>query len=458
MRRPNPFIVLLISASAAFAGPTIITIVPPEPAVIKVTGSDPQAVTVIAPGPTATITIPGSQGPQGLPGPAGPQGIPGTAGASSWDDITDKPDVAIKHQPATFAGTSSLRTAKQITFGNTAMESHYLHGDDGDNIFLGRGAGEDCIATQGDYNCTGNYGLGTLALRNILYGSDNVAIGLNAGAKLIGSGPLNDAHDNVLIGFSTDTQGVNDSDTIVLGTEAVGKGPHTTVIGRPSVTNAYIFGNLSTGTIKADLPANRAIYTPYTSTRVWTNVQQAITETNRIIPEACVNVFDGAESIVPGPPGPAGQIISVMAETLVPGSSATIQNLGSFSLAELVFGIPRGDKGDPGAGVPPGGISHQHLMKVDGTDYNVHWDTPEHFSNYSNPHNVTAAQTGAEPAAGNPSVNGYCWTSLTNGTRSWGACGTGGGGTPGGANKSIQYNNAGSFGGFGRYSSGCLIL
>ena len=50
---------------------------------------------------------------------------------------------------------------------------------------------------------------------------------------------------------------------------------------------------------------------------------------------------------------------------------------------------------------------------------------------------------------------------LVDGKFTWNetvSTGGSGSGTPGGAPKSIQYNNAGAFAGFGRYSSGCLIL
>jgi hypothetical protein len=42
-----------------------------------------------------------------------------------------------------------------------------------------------------------------------------------------------------------------------------------------------------------------------------------------------------------------------------------------------------------------------------------------HTGSTSNPHSVTAAQAGAEPALGNPASNGYVLSSTTAGTRSW---------------------------------------
>lgn len=46
--------------------------------------------------------------------------------------------------------------------------------------------------------------------------------------------------------------------------------------------------------------------------------------------------------------GEAGKITSVKAETLAPGSQATVRNEGDIHDAKLVIGIPRGDKGERG--------------------------------------------------------------------------------------------------------------
>lgn len=54
---------------------------------------------------------------------------------------------------------------------------------------------------------------------------------------------------------------------------------------------------------------------------------------------------------------------------------------------------------------------------------------------------------------GVPAVTGYCLAGRTDGTRYWTTCGSGGGGTPGGSNLSVQYNANGVFSGFGRYSA-----
>jgi len=272
---------------------------------------------------TATVNVPGPQGIQGAAGEGVPFG--GTdgqvltkkglsnysthwqdpsSGASSWNDLTDKPDVAIKHQQATFTGITAIAPSMQIVFGNEAIWGmSYLHSDDGDNLFIGRESGQDCIATQQDYNCTGNYGLGVQAIRNLIYGSDNVAIGDGAGSVLVGAPFPNDAHDNVIIGFGANTFGPNEENTIVLGTEAISRGSNSTVIGNYRTTKSAIYGDHSAVITKGSIPASKTTYTSYTSSKTWANVQDAIDGTNRDIPSVCgldpgrPPVYDGTPAL-----------------------------------------------------------------------------------------------------------------------------------------------------------------
>jgi len=58
----------------------------------------------------------------------------------------------------------------------------------------------------------------------------------------------------------------------------------------------------------------------------------------------------------------------------------------------------------------------------------------------------SAAVSGFEPALGNPGTNGFVLSSTTGGVRSWVANGAGGG-TPGGSDTYVQFNDAGAFGG-----------
>lgn len=78
----------------------------------------------------------------------------------------------------------------------------------------------------------------------------------------------------------------------------------------------------------------------------------------------------------PGAQGNAATIAVGTTTTLSPGSSATVANVGTSSAAVFNFGIPAGQTGATGPGVPIGGTDGQVLTKIDTTDYNTTWVTP----------------------------------------------------------------------------------
>lgn len=80
---------------------------------------------------------------------------------------------------------------------------------------------------------------------------------------------------------------------------------------------------------------------------------------------------DGAD----GADGAAATIAVGTVTTGAAGSSATVTNSGTSSAAVFDFSIPKGDKGDTGAGVPSGGSAGQILSKTNATDYNCQWKT-----------------------------------------------------------------------------------
>lgn len=158
--------------------------------------------------------------------------------------------------------------------------------------------------------------------------------------------------------------------------------------------------------------------------------------TSGYVPQYCTDYYDGRDSTVPGPAGADGL---------------------------------------PGAGVAPGGTVGQQLRKKSLTDYDTEWVSPEptvpnwgdiigtlsnqtdlqgalnlkepansniqaHIGATNNPHSTTADQVLPTQSGNTGRVLG------TNGTTaSWVAGGSGG--TPGGSNTQVQYNNAGVFAG-----------
>jgi hypothetical protein len=110
-----------------------------------------------------------------------------------------------------------------------------------------------------------------------------------------------------------------------------------------------------------------------------------------------------------------------------------------------------------GAGVPVGGTANQILSKIDATDYNTQWVTPTAYQPLDSDLTAIAAIAGARGDILFYGASG--WTKLTAGTSgqqlttggagadpSWAAAGSGGG-TPGGSNTHVQYNDSSAFGG-----------
>jgi len=72
----------------------------------------------------------------------------------------------------------------------------------------------------------------------------------------------------------------------------------------------------------------------------------------------------------------AGVSIEIGTTTTLPaGSSATVTNSGTDTDPILNFGIPKGDKGDSGEGIPTGGTTGQVLAKKSDSNYDTEWKT-----------------------------------------------------------------------------------
>lgn len=70
----------------------------------------------------------------------------------------------------------------------------------------------------------------------------------------------------------------------------------------------------------------------------------------------------------------AGVSLTIGETTTLPaGSDATVTNTGTATDPVLNFGIPQGEAGQTGAGVPTGGTTGQVLKKKSGTNYDTEW-------------------------------------------------------------------------------------
>jgi len=105
------------------------------------------------------------------------------------------------------------------------------------NTAMGYGALEKTTASN-------NTAVGLAALQNITTGALNTAVGREAGCfQADGTTALTTANNSVYLG--RDTRGTqSDSNSVVIGYQAIGLGANTTVIGTSSTTATKVFGTL----------------------------------------------------------------------------------------------------------------------------------------------------------------------------------------------------------------------
>lgn len=106
------------------------------------------------------------------------------------------------------------------------------------NVAIGNSALDGVIAGSG------NVGVGSVAIRSTV-GSNNVGIG-NAAGRYFGTGtsPNTGCTGSIFIGHESRASALNNTNEIVIGTQAVGMGSNTAVIGATTQSAAYIYGSL----------------------------------------------------------------------------------------------------------------------------------------------------------------------------------------------------------------------
>ncbi|SHH56778.1 tail fiber domain-containing protein [Flavobacterium defluvii] len=110
-----------------------------------------------------------------------------------------------------------------------------------DNIGVGN------YATNTNRTGSGNIAFGTNALRFSDVGNNNIAIGTDSGTHVGASGgALASLVDNsIFIGVDTRTAALGDTNQIVIGNNAVGKGSNTIQLGNNQVTGVYTSGSMT---------------------------------------------------------------------------------------------------------------------------------------------------------------------------------------------------------------------
>jgi hypothetical protein len=89
-----------------------------------------------------------------------------------------------------------------------------------------------------------NIGIGFQSLPNIVTSSTNTGIGRESGMFIQSGSPLTSASSSIFIGQSTRAADNNQTNQIVIGHTAIGKGSNTAVIGNSSVTQLWLAGEV----------------------------------------------------------------------------------------------------------------------------------------------------------------------------------------------------------------------
>ena len=92
-----------------------------------------------------------------------------------------------------------------------------------------------------------NTAVGYLAL-NLTSGANNTAIGYAAGYNRVGGGTNGNSIGSVFIGSLTYSNGINSTNEIVIGTNAISGGSNTVVLGNDSIITTQLKGNVGIGT------------------------------------------------------------------------------------------------------------------------------------------------------------------------------------------------------------------
>ena len=135
-------------------------------------------------------------------------------------------------------GDDALGSAQSSIF-STAVGNAALSGTSDHSVALGNAALRN--ANTGD----NNVGAGSNALVNLTTGDNNVGIGYFAGALQNDLTSLTTPANSVYIGPNARGFSNSDSNTIVIGSAAIGLGANTTVMGNTVTTKTLIYGNHS---------------------------------------------------------------------------------------------------------------------------------------------------------------------------------------------------------------------
>jgi hypothetical protein len=209
--------------------------------------------------------------------------VPGISSATDnalvrFDGTTGK---LIQNSNATLNDAGDLNISGDLLINNQI----YLQVDTNQNNFIGYGVGNSTLSGVGNfgfgYNSlsgltsgNSNVAIGQYSLYGITSGSGNIAIGVAAGNVKV-AGDYNTAGNaSIFIGSDTRPLDANDTNEIVIGHNAAGRGSNTTTIGNSSTATTKLFGQLIIGTVPAITRTNNTAKTSCITSMHYTNAEE----------------------------------------------------------------------------------------------------------------------------------------------------------------------------------------
>lgn len=199
----------------------------------------------------------------------------------------------------TFVGTSSGQT--NTTGGNNTFlgnGSGLANTTGADNVFIGKSSGLSNTTGSGNTFLGINSGYGNTI------GGSNLFLG-NASGRFIADGTtaLTNATYSVFLGQSTKALADNQTNEIVIGFGAIGKGSNTVNIGNTFITNTYLNGAVTVNNAftfpTTDGTSAQALTTNGSGTVSWTTISSAIPQSQVIYVDSIngVNAINGRGNI-----------------------------------------------------------------------------------------------------------------------------------------------------------------
>lgn len=149
------------------------------------------------------------------------------------------------------SGTGNTAMGSGALMRNTTGSSNSTFGIDSMQ-YNTTGVWNTAIGAHALYANNGNFnvGIGFGALYWNTTGSSNTAVGLSAGRRKADGAELTSVSDSIFIGTNSAASANADSNSIVIGSGAVGAGSNTTVLGNGSTTHTYLKGETNSSSLR----------------------------------------------------------------------------------------------------------------------------------------------------------------------------------------------------------------